>query len=165
MARRKRLPTQKLHEIVCMILENALHGDKGYSTDAEGYITIQEIHAHLLNEQDKLVGDGNGLYYEDCYNISELIRKVSILGWNHWARRYIVRKPAGLLFIKAMTESWKTTSPLAKCTAANQSKKECLSLSKELLLSKPWLPYGIASGPSSKRRIGSPGQQSFLPVH
>lgn len=80
MARRKRLPTQKLHEIVCMILEKALHGDKGYSTDAEGYITIQEIHAHLLNEQDKLVGDGNDLYYENCYNISELIKK----GINPW---------------------------------------------------------------------------------
>lgn len=98
MARRKRLPTQKLHEIVCMILENALHGDKGYSTDAEGYITIQEIHAHLLNEQDKLVGDGNGLYYEDCYNISELIKK----GINPWLEplgKAIYSKKAGRTFV------------------------------------------------------------------
>lgn len=98
MARRKRLPTQKLHEIVCMILEKALHGDKGYSTDAEGYITIQEIHAHLLNEQDKLVGDGNDLYYENCYNISELIKK----GINPWLEplgKAVYSKKAGRTFV------------------------------------------------------------------
>ena len=98
MAKRKRLPTQKLHEIICMILEKALHEDKGYSTDVEGYITIEDIHAHLLNEQDKLVGDGKGLYYEDCYNISELIKK----GINPWLEplgKAVYSKKSGRTFV------------------------------------------------------------------
>lgn len=98
MARKRRLSTQKLHEIICMILEKALHGDKDYSTDVEGYITIEDIHAHLLNEQDKLVGDGKGLYYEDCYNISELIKK----GINPWLEplgKAVYSKKAGRTFV------------------------------------------------------------------
>lgn len=81
-----------------MILEKALHEDKGYGTDVEGYITIEDIHAHLLNEQDKLVGDGKGLYYEDCYNISELIKK----GINPWLEplgKAVYSKKAGRTFV------------------------------------------------------------------